>query len=452
MNILMAVVSLLLSLSSLSVALEPPDRVGMVFSNSHSWAKEDALELGNHLVSPGLVAGFKNRLSAKKDAKAVPSGQRGGLPAQGTQKILVLLIEFDEYPHKAVDTVEAMRDKIFHAGSVPPYESLSAYYRRSSYGKLNIEGNVLGWYNAGLRADIPQTREGGEALVKKVLQSYPEHDFSQYDNDNNGVIDYVAVIWTGPPSGWGTFWWGLKLEFSDKTFEVSGKKLASCSWLYAVKKWDDPEAVFMPITLIHETGHALGLSDYYDYKPGVGPDGGLGKFDMMESNKFDHNCFSKFLLGWVDPEVVTVGEFKLRPAGDSADCVLLAPPGWEKNPFSEFFLAENRRKTGNDADEAFPGGGLVIWHVDARLDPEGKYFLYDNSTTDHKLLKILESDGLEEIETQPKYRFGQDDFYTDGRAFGPETKPSSGLYDGTDTGINLLSYGGNYEAEFAVAR
>ena len=54
--------------------------------------------------------------------------------------------------------------------------------------------------------------------------------------------------------------------------------------------------------LIHETGHMLGLSDYYSYSySGYSP---LGKIDMMDNNVGDHNPFSKILLGWSKPYVV----------------------------------------------------------------------------------------------------------------------------------------------------
>jgi len=67
------------------------------------------------------------------------------------------------------------------------------------------------------------------------------------------------------------------------------------------------------MVVIHETGHALGLPDYYDYDDKVGPRGGVGGLDMMDNNWGDHNPFSKWLLGWLEltfvaalPEVPTV--------------------------------------------------------------------------------------------------------------------------------------------------
>jgi hypothetical protein len=267
-------------------------------------------------------------------------------------------------------------------------------------------------------------------------------------------MDYIVFIWTGPTGRGSSFWRAIHAKFSDEKFESGGKRLRHYAWLYAYEDWKDPQPESMLQPLIHETGHVLGLPDYYDLDPKAGPNGGLGLFDMMDSGAFDHNCFSKFLLGWTKPKVADAGDFKLRPAGEAADCVLVAPANWNKDPFSEFFLVENRRKTGNDTDTHFPGnGGLVVWHVDARLNDDGTDFLYNNSTTEHKLLKLLEADGREHIETAPPPAIiEQDDFYSGDSSLTAETKPSSRRYDGTYTGINLLSKGGNYEAAFSVIR
>jgi M6 family metalloprotease-like protein len=55
----------------------------------------------------------------------------------------------------------------------------------------------------------------------------------------------------------------------------------------------------------------LGLPDYYDYDDTTGPKGGVGGWDMMDYNGGDHNAFSKYLLGWIDPLVIRSGTQKI---------------------------------------------------------------------------------------------------------------------------------------------
>jgi M6 family metalloprotease-like protein len=449
MKIFSFIFTLLLAFAQASLALEPPEQ-GLSSRGPAALGIDPALGIGNQSFSPDLISNLSSRFSGARSASQFPGIKMADLPSQGSPRILVLLIEFDEYPARPADTPEAIFGRIFGAGGEFPLESLRAYYKRSSYGKLNLDGNVLGWYKAGKRADVPQTREGREAIIKKALQSFNGHDFSQYDNNGDGVLDYFAVIWTGPVGDWATFWWGSAPHFADKEFKVGGIRLSGYSWQNVVSKWEDPAAVFKIRVLTHETGHALGLPDYYDYKPDVGPAGGLGYIDMMDSTMYDHNCFTKMMLGWIEPKVVTIGgDFKLRPASDSGECLMLLPKGREKDPFGEFYLVENRRKAGNDSEKAFIGG-LVVWHVDARLNASGTNFLFNNSTTEHKLLKALEADGLEELEKGLSKSFEFMDFYTKDRALGPDTIPSSRLYDGSDTGITLFSRGGGYESSFTL--
>ncbi len=108
---------------------------------------------------------------------------------------------------------------------------------------------------------------------------------------------------------------------------------------------------YLPQVDIHETGHLLGLPDYYDYDASNGPKGGVGGWDMMDSNWGDHNAFSKYLLGWIDPIVISSGtqEIILPPSGTtSSDNAVLIMPGAVPDSFGEFFLVQYREPgTGN---------------------------------------------------------------------------------------------------------
>ena len=95
-------------------------------------------------------------------------------------------------------------------------------------------------------------------------------------------------------------------------------------------------------------------------------------------------------------------------------------------------MVQYRNREGNDRD--FPTDGLLIWHVDARLDAGGFNFLYDNSYTDHKLVRLMEADGLEQIERVGWANAG--DYYKAGSSLGPATTPDSDRYDVVPT--NLL--------------
>jgi hypothetical protein len=174
------------------------------------------------------------------------------------------------------------------------------------------------------------------------------------------------------------------------------------------------------------------LPDYYDYDDSIGPRGGLGGLDMMDANQGDHNCFSKFLLGWFAPDVVNEGahDLSLEASDIEPSAVLLMPGNPVSDPFAEYFMVQHRRRRGNDV--GLPNEGLLIWHVDARLSARGA-FLYDNSFTDHKLIRLMEADGLEGIEQGWGAEAG--DYYRPGDLFSADSVPGSGRYDGAPTNL-----------------
>jgi len=458
-----------------AMSLEPP-RTGELEKYKNDGSYKDRLSfaksLGNDKFDPALIKHKKEQMEATASGEisntSVPPNDIAGLPSSGTPRIFVLLVEFPDYPHYNAPTVFA--SKLFGDGDSTelPYESLRNYYTRSSYNNtLTITGgsaDVYGWYMAQKnRADYGTDRIiASRAVIKEALAYYdddpygPNVDFSPYDNDNDGDIDYFCVFWTGPNSGWATLWWGwYDRDFGDNSFildkgTLHPTVLRSFSW-----QWESMpvNTVFKPTTVIHETGHALGLRDYYDYDGTVGPDGGVGGLDMMDGNWGDHNCFSKWLLGWVTPEIINESNAANKTLRDSArnrDCVAVMPGLTPTGMFGEYFMVQNRSRFGNDSK--YPTDGLIIWHIDATLDttdPENPVFKWNNSYTEHKLLRPMEADGREEIEKG--FNADARDFYDGADVFSPTSKPNSNGYDPNNPGsasiytgvtVNNISAGG----------
>ncbi len=398
---------------------------------------------GNHRIDPRLLRKAELRALEALGSMAAPEegGVAGafsgpapwmdGIVTTGTLRALVLLLEFNDYPH----TVGAatMGAKIFGAGNTQdyPYESARNFYRRSSYGQLEITGDVLGWYRFSQnRAALPGDTG---VMVQEALSHYDAqgYDFSPYDNDGDGQIDLIIVAWTGPDTGWGSFWWAYAASFGDQSFTVDGLRLGRFNWL--------PETSATNV-FIHELGHALGLPDYYDYDDSVGPRGGVGGLDMMHANKYDHNAFSKFLLGWITPTVVTskatgltVMAMSDATTRDAARAFLLTNTAQQTTPFGEYFMVERRRPAKNDLE--MREDGFLIWHVDARLNAAETGFLFNNSDTSHKLLRLVEADGREDIEAG--LLASGNDYYKQGRIFGPYTPQSSTWYSGSPSYLGV---------------
>ncbi|MDD4004153.1 MAG: FlgD immunoglobulin-like domain containing protein [Elusimicrobiaceae bacterium] len=411
-----------------------------------------AESLGNNRVAssliPKLVPGGKTLLLNTN----LPASLKG-MPSSGQVRPVVLLLDFEGTEHTVSSAVIAGRISGTSGGA---YGSLRNYYYNSSYGKLDMsDALVLGWWNVlSARSEIDTTKASREEIIGRALTDMNSFtDFSQYDSDGDGYIDQLIVIWAGDNGGWGDFWWSYSDICVDSALTFDGVRVRNYSWQW--EKYAAEDTDFDLMTAIRLTGNSLGLPDYYDYAPGIGPDGGLGGMDIMDSllpdtPRVDHNALSKLLLGWISPAGYNAGvsAVSMEPAETSSSAVQLMKAGGAQSVFGEYFLVENRRNgLGNDLD--LPGSGLAVWHVNSALDTAGSGFVSDNTGTENKLLKLVQADGLGSIEAGLPADSG--DFYGTGSHFGPGTTPGSDLYSGLPSSIDIDSVTAAETAVFTLS-
>jgi hypothetical protein len=126
--------------------------------------------------------------------------------AQGTWRIPVILVSFSDqapaYPPQRFQTL------LFDTLGVNPHGSLAEYYRSVSRGALRIVGDVYGWYalphsrnfyaNDGYGVSRIGAPRNDAGLVQDALAAADgDVDFSRYDRDGDGVVDYVMVAHVG---------------------------------------------------------------------------------------------------------------------------------------------------------------------------------------------------------------------------------------------------------------
>ena len=459
-------VALLATSTPFSWGLEPP-RPGEVDGMERAGHYRDAVARaegeGNNRVDPGLVRQLQQRLTGKTALPGITPGPAGfgtdwrtwmrdtlslapaewaplhvmrSIPSTGLVRVPVVLIDFTDEP---ASTSPQDLDSLINGPGEPtlyPQESLASYYDRSSYGQLHIQGDVLGIYHAPYaRSSVPTEDLNREMqTIEEAFRYFDERgtDFSVYDADNDGDIDYSIAFWTGQRGEWASFWWGRYRSSHRSSNTYDGKLIGAYSW-----QWEPTDR--SAGTVIHETGHALGLPDLYDYDQALGPQGGVGAWDQMGAGDCDHNAYSKMLLGWLSPSVVA-GEnasLTLRPTSSTADAAIVMPSYSLSDPFREFFIAQTRVRSGNDSTAPFPDEpSLMVWHIDPLIDCDGN-FRWDNSRTSHKLLRLMEADGQEHVENgQPS---DSEDLFAPGQSFGPSTVPSSTTYVGQRSGVSIPS-------------
>lgn len=379
-------------------------------------------------TDPGLIAQAAALESGSANLRAVPSGWKTGMATTGDAKILLIRVDFPDYGFAEDDTEEALKQIAFGSAGEDqqnyPYESLSAYYQRSSYGKLNISGQVASYTAAHNRDTYSRSMAD---LFKEAMTALHENgmDFSQFDGNGDGLMDGVYIHFAGPDTGWGSPWWSQKMHYDSDPFILDGVALSDYVTLH------DSSAAGAQ-TLIHETGHMLGLADYYSYTSQT-YENGIRTFDMMCDNTGDHNGFSKWLLGWIDPADITrvsaadgSVSLALNPiSGNDGSKIAVVSPT-DSGMFSEYFLVQYDMPGLNNEKLYYPDApdsGFRIFHVNAALNADGSNFMYMNKTPAEP--KLIEAVGPEN-QTAPFTPL----FYTDGMRLAPDTTPDSSFFGG----------------------
>ena len=355
-----------------------------------------------------------------------------GLPSTGTYSCLVVPIQFKDTKITSNDLVRL--NSAFN-GNDTGWESVSSYYKKSSYGKLNLSFDITDVYVSNKTSYYYERyservddgngdyhyQYGEEALMLEVLAYLePRMDLSKYDVNKDGTIDAIYLIYSADVEYndddsiyWAYVSYYLTNENDNQTFDG----LDVYYYLFAgfdfmdedIDGWfkEDKDLKVNASTYIHETGHLLGLDDYYDYYPNEGSDEGLGGADMMDSTVGDHNCYSKLMLGWIEPIVVTKDQtLTIKNFESSGDFIMLLLD-YDGTYFSEYLLIDLYSATGlnemhsNFEDSYLYGGadyGIRIYHVDSSIDEpfSDEYFSItdnNNSISKKPLIKLIEADG-----------------------------------------------------------
>lgn len=332
------------------------------------------------------------------------------LPSVGKTPLLIVPIITVGDEDKATDANLKLIKKAFFGNSEDlHFESLHSYYYQSSNGRLDLTGGITDYYN-------PSTDENGNSDLKNsdwtkytsssvtnilakqvtnwVKATYTDLDMKVYDSNNDGYIDGLWMIYLHEQTDSDTPFWAFKhyLQKIDSDIENPNPNLygwASIAFIndksYGTKKsgkWDNADCDAH--TLIHETGHMLGLNDYYSYA--YSGYSALGKIDMMENNLNDHNGYSKLLLGWTKPYIVYKNCEIEIPSSQKDDAAVVIFDDENINSLTkkdgkvqfncfneymvfELFTPKNLNKQGYDCYSVNPltETGIRALHVDNRL-------------------------------------------------------------------------------------
>jgi M6 family metalloprotease-like protein len=295
--------------------------------------------------------------------------------------------------------------------------SFAGYWDEVSGGLLRVEGEVTPWITLDKPASyyLPARQAGwGEfgriaEIRDEALRAADRYlDFRRFDNDgsdgvpnsgdDDGYVDFVAILYALPCRGdqrSGAIWphRAAMPAFESRDRGVDGEPIRITDYVII--------PIVDPVTcgpahiglLAHETGHALGLPDLYDYD---GSSQGIGSWGLMGTGS--HNAphspahlgaWEKEQLGWVrvawlkhdDPD------FVIEPVKRSRTIHRYDSP----DRTGEYVLLENRQKIGSD--RRLPGSGLLAWHVDPERGELGAW----NNDERRAAVSIIDADGKNKL-------------------------------------------------------
>ncbi len=367
-------------------------------------------------------------------SRSISSAAADRAPLRGQVRVVVVLVDFADHPMN--ENQQHFKDLFFSMG-VLPYGSVKEYYRDVTGGAVDLVGEVVGpyrlprklsWYaNNNFGIGRPSGTPRAQYMARDAATAAdPSVDFRPYDNDGNGYVDAFIVVHaggggeaTGNPGDIWSHKWVLTAPYNtDKTRIYSYLTI--------------PEDARIGVSA-HELGHLLfGFPDLYDIDYSSE---GVGNWCLMGGGSWNGggdvpahpSAWCKVQQGWVseinvsNPGTVTFDDVKTSRAVHRV---------WrDGQQGSEYFLVENRQRTGYD--RLIPGAGLLVWHVD-----DGQS---DNSDENHYKVGLVQADGRRDLELD-RNRGDAGDAYpgtSANTALTPISTPSSDSYSGQDTAVSI---------------
>ena len=442
--------------------------------HAHYWLGADGKayqSVGNNIYQSIDLQAVKQRAALRRAAanqrrlrRLAPRkiGEVGSIT--GKKKGLIILVNFTDVSFNASNN-NALYKRIaneqnFSYGNFKG--SMYDYFYAQSEGLFELTFDVVG----PVTVSKAQSYYGGNdsdgndqhpaAMVIEALKLVDSQvNFADYDWNNDKTVEQVYVVYAGQGEADGgadeTIWpheWTLSSAsyYGDGsgTQTLDGVKIDT----YACGGELNGDNNIAGIgTMCHEFSHCLGYPDFYDTDYSGGQ--GMGYWDLMDSGSYNDNgyqpagytSYERWVAGWKEPiELVNTQSITnmaaLQTSGSKSYVI------YNKANNNEYYLLENRQKTGWDA--SLPGKGLLILHVDYNSTVWNNNAPNDDPS--HQRMTWVAADNNYQYTTDSEgsksYTFAgmkNDPFpYGSVNAFGKSTTPAASLYNNNSDGTKYL--------------
>ena len=339
------------------------------------------------LVSPSVVPPYCRSIQCASQAMISNDLY---LQHTGTPRVLTILAAFQDVPFTVNDPVKAFdqylnADKQVDLGNMNQLNvaSVRQYFETSSHRQFSPQFDVVGpitlpkkmaYYggknSSGTDENIGEFCRSVTEQAKRVVD-----DWSIYDNDGDGRIELVCVIFAGFGQNQGGADSAVWAKATRQNIELNNK--------LRITRFNCNPELFHPQyptfingtgVFIHEFSHCLGLPDLYaTTSRGYVNNQGMESYSIMDYGLYNYNGFApcpytaweQEVMGWTTLEDVrskmTDGRCQIAdmlPLIEGGKAYKLANSANDR----DYIVMENLQKRGlNSRGE---GHGLLVYHVD----------------------------------------------------------------------------------------
>jgi immune inhibitor A len=356
-------------------------------------------------------------------------------PLAGVLRVIVVLVDFTD---KHMTQTAAHYQNLFFSTGAIPTKSVREYYQDVTHGIIDIQGQVVGPFRmpktlaqyahgaSGLGSALPNaTTMARDALIA----ADPTVNFAPFDNNGDGFVDAFIVIHAGSGgevTGSSGDIWSHKWTLDGGARTTDGTKVFGYLTV--------PEDAKIGVCC-HELGHLLfGFPDLYDTD---NTSEGIGNWCLMSAGSWGGggdtpvhpSAWCKANQGWVSVDNRTTNGTLSMPDVKTSHTVYRL---WKDGaPSSEYFLVENRQRTGFDV--SLPQAGLLVWHIDESIS--------GNTNEAHYKVALLQADGKRDLELNHN-RGDTGDPYpgsSGNTSLTAASTPNSNAYSGVATCVAITS-------------
>ncbi len=404
----------------------------------------DSVKLEQVLHRRGRKSALRQQLAPQREQGSVQTARPLNLAPRG----LIILVN---YSNLSWTTTQAEMDSMINGQNytrnyqytmygqhyqVQSSGSARQYFHDVSLGQYTPTFTVVGpvtvsrTYAYYGQNDSDDEDMHAEELIAEACQLADAQgvDFSQFDNDGDGDIDFVYVFYAGYQESDGAgddyIWphsYALENYYYVSTHQgglgksavmLDGKRLNKYACSGELEYYTGQHDGIG--TFCHEFSHVLGLPDLYatDYSTHKT----MGEWDILDAGPYNNNgntpplysAYEQFFMGWLTPTLLTdTGTYQLQPMNATRSAYLICSGGShnlignDPNP-ATFYLLENRQLQGWDS--YLPGHGLMLTKI------QYDYAKWENNEVNNTAsslgVDLIEADGRAPAYSEDNYDNG----------------------------------------------